>query len=295
MMTNPIQRILVGVIFIPLILILVFIPWAKFLLFSLLILGIVITAALEYQNILKMKWMDEYKIPFIIISGLITIVFYIQTFIPSFDLKNMFLFLCFTGLAIPQVFKSNFYESLSCIGLYLLGLILIPYSFSHLILIINMNDGIYYMIMLLLTVWFNDIAAYAVGVGIIGNRRHKIPLKASPNKSYEGYIGAFLITFATIFLVNALFNSGWTIGTANTYFTFKASTLSLSQTLIMGIVMFFFVNAGDLVESVLKRAVNLKDSGHFIPGHGGILDRFDAFFLVAPIFYYLILLFKACA
>lgn len=292
-MTNPIQRILVGVIFIPLIIILVFIPWLKFLPFTLLILGIVVTSAMEYQSILKMKWMDEYKVSFIVLSGLMAVVFYIQTYIPGYNITEIFLFLGFCALALPQILKNNFYESLSCMGLYLLGLFLIPYCFSHIILIINMKDGIYYILMLLFMVWFNDISAYAIGVGILGNRRHKIPLKVSPNKSYEGYIGAFLIIFVTIFLVNLLFKSGWTIGPASTQFVFLADTLSLSQSIIMALIMFFFINTGDLVESVLKRSVNIKDSSHFIPGHGGILDRFDAFFLAVPAFYFLIKIFKA--
>lgn len=289
MLTNSIQRILVGVIFIPLILIMIFIPWAHYLPFFLLILVIIFFSAIEYQNILKMKWIDEYKILFIVLSILLAIVFYIQTFVPNYDIRHFFLFLAFCAFAIPQVFKSNFFESLSTMGLNLLGLFLIAYGLSHLILIVNLPDGTYFVLMFITTIWMNDILAYAVGVGIMKNNRHKIPLKASPNKSYEGYAGAFIASFGSIFLINALFSTGLTLGTASSTFVFKASTLSLGQSLLVGFMLFFFVNAGDLVESVLKRAVNLKDSSQLIPGHGGMLDRFDAFFLAAHVFYYLII------
>jgi phosphatidate cytidylyltransferase len=288
MLTNSIQRVLVGVIFIPLILIVIFIPWAHYLPFFLIILAIVFFSAMEYQNILKMKWIDEYKVLFVVISVLLSIVFYLQTFVPQYDIRHLFLFLAFCAFAIPQVFKSNFFEALSTIGLNLLGLFLIAYGLSHLILIINLTDGTYYMLMFITTIWMNDILAYAVGVGIMKNNRHRIPLKASPNKSYEGYAGAFIASFGSIFLINALFSTGLTLGTSSSMFVFKADILTIKQSLLTGLVLFFFVNTGDLVESVLKRAVNLKDSSQLIPGHGGMLDRFDAFFLAAPIFFYLI-------
>ncbi|MBL7815484.1 MAG: phosphatidate cytidylyltransferase [Saprospiraceae bacterium] len=122
---------------------------------------------------------------------------------------------------------------------------------------------------ILLLTWANDSFAY-----IIGSRIGKTPLfpRISPKKTWEGTIGGAIMCILT--------------GLGIYYFL---GILSLTDWLVIGGIVAVFGTLGDLIESMLKRSVGVKDSGSFMPGHGGFLDRFDAFIFALP-FVYLYLL-----
>jgi len=108
----------------------------------------------------------------------------------------------------------------------------------------------------------HDIGSYFIGI-ILG--RSKISLSISPKKTWEGFFGGLLFNFfASLFFFRLTF---FTI-----FLVFSISTVAL---------------LGDLLESFFKRLVNLKNSGNFLPGHGGFFDRFDSLFLVSLLFYML--------
>ncbi len=119
--------------------------------------------------------------------------------------------------------------------------------------------------------WVNDVFAYLSG-SLLG--RHPLYKSISPKKSWEGFIGgsAFtLIASYPVFLMSGEFNwMHWGI---------------------IALIIVTFGTLGDLAESLLKRQANAKDSGHIMPGHGGILDRFDGVLLSAPAALYYIILF----
>jgi phosphatidate cytidylyltransferase len=112
-------------------------------------------------------------------------------------------------------------------------------------------------------IWLNDTGAYCVG-SLVG----KTPLfqRISPKKSWEGTCGgaAFAMISAVVF-----------------YSVFP-ELLSVMQWIGLSVIVVIFGTWGDLVESLLKRKLNIKDSGNFLPGHGGILDRFDSSLLAIP-------------
>ena len=116
---------------------------------------------------------------------------------------------------------------------------------------------------LLFLVWASDIGAYAVG-RTFGKR--KLAPKISPGKTWEGWAGGFVMTLLV----------GWAIG-------FMLPDVPLLHRLVAAGVVAIFAPLGDLAESMLKRSVGVKDSGSIMPGHGGLLDRFDAFLLVLPV------------
>lgn len=118
--------------------------------------------------------------------------------------------------------------------------------------------------MLFLT-WANDSFAY-----IIGSRIGKTPLfpRISPKKTWEGTIGGGLMCMVTAGIISLFFKE-----------------LSTINWVIIGGIVAVFGTLGDLVESMLKRSVGVKDSGSIMPGHGGFLDRFDAFMFVVPFVY----------
>ncbi len=134
------------------------------------------------------------------------------------------------------------------------------------------------VIMLLTVVWGNDVGAYLVGIAI---GKHKMAPKISPKKSWEGFFGGLLFAVGITFAWYALF---WE---PTLYGTFDAGTAGASPLVMklmwlgFGLVIALAAVAGDLLESKLKRLLNVKDSGRLIPGHGGILDRLDATLLAA--------------
>lgn len=123
-----------------------------------------------------------------------------------------------------------------------------------------------------LILWIYDSGAYIVGSAV---GKHKIIERVSPGKSWEGLAGGAAAGFLTAFMVSASFKE-----------------FSLIQWLIIAAIIIIFGTLGDLEESLLKRSANLKDSGSILPGHGGILDRFDAVFLAAPVVFIAIVLFR---
>ena len=115
--------------------------------------------------------------------------------------------------------------------------------------------------------WTNDTFAYLTGI-LFGRRR--LFERISPKKSWEGFIGGLICTVALSLLI-----ARWL--TILPFFHWMA---------VAAIIVIFGVY-GDLIESLLKRNLNIKDSGHFLPGHGGILDRFDSVLFAAPmVFFY---------
>ena len=113
--------------------------------------------------------------------------------------------------------------------------------------------------------WTNDTGAYLAGK-FLG--KHKLFERISPKKTWEGSIGG------------GIFSIGFSVLIAQ-YFT----NVSLIDWIMVGIIIVTFGGIGDLVESMLKRSLNIKDSGKLLPGHGGILDRFDGLLISAPFVY----------
>lgn len=137
------------------------------------------------------------------------------------------------------------------------------------IVILNSISDNRFVLILFVIVWSNDVAAYIFG-SMLG--KHKLFERISPKKSWEGFIGGLVMGCAAAVI------GAWLIG--GDLFTWGAIGLITS---LAGV-------GGDLFESLYKRSIAIKDSGQTIPGHGGFLDRFDALFFAAPIYYILLLL-----
>ena len=116
--------------------------------------------------------------------------------------------------------------------------------------------------------WINDSGAYIVG-SLTG--RHKLSPSISPNKTWEGFIGGCLLTVAGAVLLGNYCDD-----------FFGLADLTLLAWIMIGVITCVFGTIGDLLESKIKRFYSVKDSGHWIPGHGGILDRIDSFLIAYP-------------
>ena len=133
-------------------------------------------------------------------------------------------------------------------------------------------DGqIHYDMLLPLSVfiflWTNDTGAYCSG-SLFG--KHKLFPRISPAKSWEGSIGGGIFVIIAAIIIGYIANDG------------AAHRLSIPGWVGLGVVVAFFGTWGDLVESLFKRQLGIKDSGHVLPGHGGMLDRFDSALLAIP-------------
>lgn len=137
----------------------------------------------------------------------------------------------------------------------------ICYTIVPMLLLITLPPRL--VVALLFIIWTNDIGAYVVGV-IFG--KHSLWKRLSPKKSWEGFFGG--VIFAVLV---ATFTFQYADG-----FTQLSWTLTAAAIAVVGVL-------GDLFESMLKRSVEVKDSGNAIPGHGGFLDRFDALILATPL------------
>ena len=149
----------------------------------------------------------------------------------------------------------------------------LPLSMINVLAFRTATDGnihFYYLLPLsvFIFLWTNDTGAYCVG-SLFG--KHKLFPRISPAKSWEGSIGGGVLVLVAAFLVSLLDQSHGNLSGLNTL-----------QWLGLGLVVTVFGTWGDLVESLIKRTLGIKDSGTILPGHGGMLDRFDSSLLAIP-------------
>ena len=129
------------------------------------------------------------------------------------------------------------------------------------------------MLALFILLWVNDSGAYIVG-SLTAKRKggnHKMFPRVSPAKSWEGLIGGFVFDLIAGYV---FFRIGW------------MGDMSLMDSLFFALAGGVFGTLGDLMESLFKRTLGVKDSGKFMPGHGGVLDRFDSLMLAIPVTYF---------
>jgi len=147
------------------------------------------------------------------------------------------------------------------------GFVYVPFFLGHVILIRDWQNGAVWTLFLLAVVFSGDTAAYYTGKAL---GRHKLCSKISPGKTVEGAMGGIAgsLLAGSLFKIYALTELSW--------------PLCVGLTLLLGVIG----QIGDLVESMLKRSVKIKDSGTLLPGHGGALDRIDGLLFAAPVLYY---------
>jgi len=148
-----------------------------------------------------------------------------------------------------------------------LGLIftVIPFTFFHSLAYVNGNFNFHIPLAFLIMLWANDTGAYLTGMQF---GRIKLFERHSPKKTWEGFIGGILVSAIAAYILSIYYVE-----------------LNWKSWIFMAVLIGGFGTMGDLVESMFKRSINVKDSGGILPGHGGLLDRFDGLFIAAPIVY----------
>lgn len=184
--------------------------------------------------------------------------------VESFIILSALLFFPFVFMAFIYELYTRSTQPFTNIAFLMLGVVYIGIPFALLDFIAFDGDYFYANTVfgLLLLTWTNDTAAYVVGSRI---GKHPLFPRISPKKTWEGSVGGWLITLLVAWLLSLFIDD-----------------LSALHWLGLGLIVAVFGSFGDLVESMLKRSVAIKDSGHLLPGHGGMLDRFDAFIFLLP-------------
>jgi phosphatidate cytidylyltransferase len=264
------QRTITGIIFVILVIGSLI---ADYLIFTGVISVFAIVGLCEFYSLAEKKNISPLKFPGIIAAILF---FYITVFnnaelISSSDAEKCYalVFLIILLFFIIELFRKS-ENALQNISVCITGFIYIVIPFSILIsipaVVRDISSGKIILIAFFLLMWTYDIFAYLTGMWL---GKHKMFERISPKKSWEGLIGG-------------VFFSAGLAAVVSYYFT----ELTLMQWIVMAILIVVFGTFGDLVESMFKRWAEIKDSGNFFPGHGGVLDRFDAVLLAAPFVYF---------
>jgi phosphatidate cytidylyltransferase len=261
------KRIIVAVFGIPLIFFLTFQGGWYF--FSLIVI-IAVVSQLEFYQIQKKKNINPQ-----IVTGIITGLL-ILSGVQLGLLRYTAIMVTFTMVFIlaGEMFRNHRNASAN-IGVTMLGIFYIPFFLSSLIFLrafsdeiftTTSNSGFKFIIVLLASIWICDTFAYSFGSKI---GRHKLFEKVSPNKSMEGAIAGLVGSLLTYGMVKF----------------FGILPIDWLTSVILGLVVGFLGQIGDLVESWFKRDAGVKDTSALLPGHGGMLDRFDSLIFISPIMF----------
>ena len=165
-------------------------------------------------------------------------------------------------------------EPITTAALTLLGLLYVPFLFNFVALLAfmpgNPEQNRFLLIYLLAVTKFSDVGAYVIG-SLIG--RHKMIPRISPGKTWEGLAGAILTSLLISVVLTQVMGQ-------------RVQALSLSSSILLGLLLPLVSVVGDLAESVVKRDASIKDSGRSIPGIGGALDLIDSILFTAPVLYF---------
>jgi phosphatidate cytidylyltransferase len=160
---------------------------------------------------------------------------------------------------------------LQIMALAVMGFIYIGWMFLHLAFLANSSHPYGYLLYLIVAVELNDVAAFTAGRLLGRAKRHPLRPRISPNKTWEGAIGALCISLALPWI-----------------FRFSFPQFGPTQLILTGLIVGIGGQMGDLCISVIKRDVAIKDMGALIPGHGGVLDRIDSLIFTAPLFLHMV-------
>ncbi len=179
---------------------------------------------------------------------------------------------CLLGIFLDFMIRSEEFK-VEQLAMLVMSTLLVPYSLQCLILLkqINADSGMGYVIAALCCAWLADTGAYFAGTAL---GKHKLCPKISPKKTVEGFIGGMLSNALLLILACAIYSAC------------KATvSFHIVPAIVLGILCAGISVLGDLCASVIKRQKDMKDYGNIMPGHGGLMDRFDSVLFVVPVFY----------
>jgi phosphatidate cytidylyltransferase len=235
-------------------------PWTYLLIFFI----ICVFSLWEFYKLAGMDGMVVQK-TFGTLCGVF--VFVLSFFIEKGDISYRYYFLIFPLVSFVymiKLYKKFERKPFTNIAFTFLGLFYVAVPFALLNVAVFENGVYNFEIMFgcLFILWASDTGAYFAGT-FFGKR--KLFERISPKKSWEGFIGGAVLALVFVYVLSRFLH-----------------TLDFAQWLTVGIIIIVGGTFGDLIESLLKRSIEIKDSGDALPGHGGFLDRFDGLLISAP-------------
>lgn len=259
-----VPRLLSGIVLVILAVVLI-LCGGNVLLFSTLLISLI--GMFELYRVLKIE-----KTPLAFCSYLVTAVFYLNL---GFQwINDPFLVVMGLLIALMFVYVLSYpkYEAKQVMAAFF-GVFYVGVMLSYVYQIRTLENGMYLAFLIFLCSWGCDTCAYCVGV-LFG--KHKMSPVLSPKKSVEGAVGGVLGTAILTILYSCIFREQMGLHSVEIIVLAAISVLAALISMV-----------GDLCASAIKRNYNIKDYGKLIPGHGGIMDRFDSMMITAPIIYYL--------
>lgn len=248
--------------------------------YLLIIILLVYWGILEYTDLMMRHNMRPQTPVMLFVSLLLLVLIYLNFKFPGMfpgnPLHNGERLIALMGTAaffiifINELMRGTPEQGLINSAVNLFGTVYIGFMFAYMLLLrfIPGRDGLAYVLFTLLVTWFNDTSAYFVGIKF---GKHKLSPKISPKKSVEGSLAGLAGGILAALIIGLLFHKPlWLMA-------------------VMGIIVVGAGQFGDLVESIIKRNAGVKDSGSFLPGHGGVLDRIDSLLTAAPLVYYMVI------
>jgi phosphatidate cytidylyltransferase len=265
------QRVLVILVLLPLGLGAMYIGGSVFALLIALILGL---AAYEYVALFKTAGYQPAV--FIAIIGVVTLAIS-QHFSRMFVMETVFTLSVMLAMIYHLLeYENGRDQAAADFAVTTSAIVYIGFG-VFLTAVRDLPEGMWWLLVVLFSIWLADVAAYLVGVSY---GRHKMTTRLSPKKSWEGYLAGIVFSTLAMILVTQLLQS---LGAGSAVTPLRAGILAA----VISILCIF----GDLGESMIKRQAGVKDSGSLLPGHGGIFDRIDSWLWAGMIGYIMITLF----
>jgi phosphatidate cytidylyltransferase len=277
-LTSLRQRVLSAVVLIPLVIAVIWLGgWFAFAAVVLVLLGGMFELRAMFMNV---SWR-----PLIILATIIGLLFLVSSTPPAHDYRDVVIEASFSALMVGAfiwLFIVRPANDRTVIDWALTVAIPFYLAWPLALLLLTRGAGVgpqargfWWVLVLLLTIWANDSAAYLTG-HYFG--KTKLAPKISPAKTWEGFAGGLVISVISVFVVT------WVAD----LILAPASQLHLAwyHALLLGVLICVFGTVGDLAESLLKRGAKVKDSGAIFPGHGGVLDRADSLLFAALVVYF---------
>lgn len=237
----------------------------------LLAMNLVIGAGLfEFYRMMQAIGIRPYRTVGVVAGLVVSWYVYFQGGVFS----GLFITIVLVAIMVLELFRRDGEFAVFHISSTIFGVFYVAWLGSHVILLRQLGEGMesadnggFFVIFAFALAWGTDTGAYFVGHAL---GRRKLAPRISPGKSVEGALGGAAVSLVAALVAKATI----------------MPLLSILDAVVLGLVAPVMAILGDLVESLMKRNVKIKDTSHALPGHGGMLDRFDSVLFVAPLVYY---------
>ena len=226
----------------------------------------ILQAVASYELLYRTRMVTKPKL--VIYSGIMAFAIAIWSYYGAIHAYFVLMVLVYFLLMFGEMMKDHVKMRFETLSMCFVGGLVVPYLMSSVVRILAMNTGRYVILIPFIVACVCDAGAYFVGVKF---GRHKLAPVVSPNKTIEGALGGITAGIVCMLLYAVILD--WPL----------KFDVNYGAAILYGVLGCLAGELGDLCFSVIKRQTGIKDYGNLIPGHGGVLDRFDSILAVAPL------------